>query len=49
MYLGIPLESLVMGNSRIKLEAAERRKILSKASIMDYVKNREELTSAQTR
>ena len=39
MYLGIPLESLVIGNKNIKLDAAKRKRILSNVSIRDYVKN----------
>jgi len=39
MYLGIPLESLVIGNKNIKLDAAKRKKILSNISIRDYIKN----------
>jgi HTH-type transcriptional regulator/antitoxin HigA len=39
IYLGIPLESLVIGNKNIKLDAAKRKRILSNISIRDYVKN----------
>ena len=39
MYLGIPLESLVIGNKNIKLDAAKKKRILSNVSIRDYIKN----------
>ena len=37
-YLGIPLESLVIGNKEIKLEAEKRDKLLSISSIQEYLK-----------
>jgi len=36
-YLGIPLESLVNGNKKIKLEAVKREKLLSISSIKEYI------------
>jgi HTH-type transcriptional regulator/antitoxin HigA len=36
-YLGIPLESLVTGNKEVKLEPEKREKLLSIASINDYI------------
>jgi HTH-type transcriptional regulator/antitoxin HigA len=39
MYLGIPLESLIIGNKNIKLDPAKRKRILSNVSIRDYLKN----------
>jgi HTH-type transcriptional regulator/antitoxin HigA len=36
-YLGIPLESLVAGNKEVKLEPEKREKLLSIASINDYI------------
>ena len=38
-YLGIPLESLVIGNKEIKLESEKREKLLSISSIQEYLKN----------
>ncbi len=38
-YLGIPLESLVNGNKKIKLEAVKREKLLSISSIKEYITN----------
>lgn len=38
-YLGIPLESLVIGNKEIRLEAEKRDKLLSISSIQEYLKN----------
>ncbi|MDF1549518.1 MAG: helix-turn-helix domain-containing protein [Bacteroidales bacterium] len=35
-YLGIPLESLVVGNKDIKLDPGKREKLLNIASIKDY-------------
>lgn len=37
-YLGIPLESLICGNKEIKLEAANRDKLLNISSIKEYMK-----------
>jgi len=37
-YLGIPLESMIIGNKDIKLEPAKRERILGIASIRNYVK-----------
>lgn len=37
-YLGIPLESLIIGNKEIKLEAEKRNKLLSVSSIQEYLK-----------
>jgi HTH-type transcriptional regulator / antitoxin HigA len=39
-YLGIPLESLVNGNKKIKLEAEKKEKLLSISSIKEYLTNR---------
>ena len=36
-YLGIPLESLVIGNKDVKLEPEKREKLLGIASIKDYI------------
>jgi HTH-type transcriptional regulator/antitoxin HigA len=36
-YLGIPLESLVIGNKEIKLEPEKREKLLSISSIKNYL------------
>ncbi len=36
-YLGIPLESLVCGNKKIKLEAENKEKLLKISSIKDYL------------
>ena len=38
-YLGIPLESLVIGNKEIKLEAEKKEKLLSISSIKEYITN----------
>lgn len=35
-YLGIPLESLVIGNKEVKLEPGKREQLLNIASIKDY-------------
>jgi len=35
-YLGIPLESLVVGNKEVKLESEKRNKLLSNRSIRAY-------------
>ena len=35
-YLGIPLESLVIGNKEVKLESEKREKLLNIASIKQY-------------
>jgi len=37
-YLGIPLESLVAGNKNIRLDPAEKKKILKVPSISEYIK-----------
>ncbi len=37
-YLGIPLESLIPGNKRIKLEPQRKEQLLSISSIRDYLK-----------
>ena len=37
-YLGIPLESLVAGNEKIKLEPEKKKKLLKVTSINDYLK-----------
>ena len=37
-YLGIPLESLISGNREIKLDDEKREKLLSIASIREYLK-----------
>lgn len=39
-YLGIPLESLIGGNREIKLDPAQKEKIMNNASIRDYLKNK---------
>lgn len=36
-YLGIPLESLISGNKKIKLDSRKKRFILDVASIRDYL------------
>jgi HTH-type transcriptional regulator / antitoxin HigA len=36
-YLGIPLESLVMGNKEIKLEKEKKQKLLKVTSIKEYL------------
>lgn len=36
-YLGIPLESMVVGNKEVKLDPEKRAKILSIASIKNYM------------
>ncbi len=36
-YLGIPLESLIVGNKDIKLEPEKREKLLGVASIKNYI------------
>ena len=38
-YLGIPLESLVVGNKSVKLKPIERKAILEVPSISEYVKS----------
>lgn len=38
-YLGIPLESLIRGNDKIKLEADKKAQILNISSIQEYFKN----------
>jgi HTH-type transcriptional regulator / antitoxin HigA len=38
-YLGIPLESLVIGNKEIKLEPENKEKLLSISSIKEYITN----------
>jgi HTH-type transcriptional regulator/antitoxin HigA len=38
-YLGIPLESLVIGNKSVKLKPGERKVVLSVPSIGEYVKS----------
>ena len=37
-YLGIPLESLILGNKEIKLQAEQKEKLLKSSSIRDYIK-----------
>lgn len=39
-YLGIPLESLVCGNKKIKLEAEKKEELLNISSIRDYLSGR---------
>jgi HTH-type transcriptional regulator/antitoxin HigA len=39
-YLGIPLESLIVGNKDIQLEEKKRQKLLRVSSIKDYLTNR---------
>jgi HTH-type transcriptional regulator/antitoxin HigA len=38
-YLGIPLESLVVGNKSVKLKPSEKKMVLSVPSIDEYFKN----------
>lgn len=38
-YLGIPLESLVSGNKKIKLETEMKEKLLNVSSIRDYLRH----------
>ncbi len=38
-YLGIPLESLIHGNNKIKLEAEKKAQLLNISSIQEYFKN----------
>lgn len=37
-YLGIPLESLIIGNKEIKLQDEQKEKLLESSSIRDYLK-----------
>ncbi len=37
-YLGIPLESLIVGNKEIKLQDEQKEKLLKSSSIRDYLK-----------
>ena len=37
-YLGIPLESLIIGNKEIKLQDEQKEKLLKSSSIRDYLK-----------
>jgi len=39
-YLGIPLESLIGGNKKIKLEAEKKEELLNISSIRDYLSGR---------
>ncbi|MCD6180736.1 MAG: helix-turn-helix domain-containing protein [Bacteroidales bacterium] len=39
-YLGIPLESLMGGNKKIKLEAEKKEELLNISSIRDYLSGR---------
>jgi HTH-type transcriptional regulator/antitoxin HigA len=39
-YLGIPLESLMSGNKKIKLEAEKKKELLNISSIRDYLSGR---------
>ena len=41
-YLGIPLESLVVGSKSVKLKASERKEILSVPSINDFLKTNQD-------
>jgi HTH-type transcriptional regulator/antitoxin HigA len=45
-YLGIPLESLVAGDDKIKLEPEKRKKLLKVPSISDYLKKNDEVALA---
>ena len=45
-YLGIPLESLIAGNEKIKLEPEKRKKLLKIPSISDYLKKNDEIALA---
>lgn len=38
-YLGIPLESLIVGNKSVKLKPYEKKMVLSLPSIGEYLKN----------
>ncbi|MDY6800896.1 MAG: helix-turn-helix domain-containing protein [Bacteroidota bacterium] len=42
-YLGIPLESLVAGNEKIKLEPEKKKKLLKVQSINDYLRKNDEV------
>ncbi len=46
-YLGIPLESLVAGNDKIKLEPEKRKKLLKVPSIRDYLRKNDKIALAQ--
>jgi HTH-type transcriptional regulator/antitoxin HigA len=37
-YLGIPLESLIIGNKEIKLQDEQKEELLKSSSIRDYLK-----------
>lgn len=39
-YLGIPLESLVSGNKKIRLKAEKKEELLNISSIRDYLRGR---------
>lgn len=45
-YLGIPLESLIAGNDKIKLEPEKKKKLLKVPSINDYLRKSDEVTLA---
>ena len=45
-YLGIPLESLVAGNEKIKLEPEKKKKLLKVLSISDYLKRNDKVALA---
>ncbi len=45
-YLGIPLESLVAGSDKIKLEPEKKKKLLKVPSINDYLRKSDEVTLA---
>jgi len=45
-YLGIPLESLVAGNEKIKLEPEKKRKLLKVPSINDFLKRNNKVALA---
>lgn len=38
-YLGIPLESLIQGNTNIKLDSSKREKLLNIVSVREYLKS----------
>ena len=45
-YLGIPLESLIAGNHKIKLEPENKKKLLKVPSINEYLKKNDKIALA---
>lgn len=45
-YLGIPLESLVLGNKEVNLDPEKRQKILNVPSISDYLNDNSDIIFA---